>query len=357
MATNTNLVAPFNPPPPTLGFRCRICLHNREFLDRKTLAHMKSHLGCVHHLGPWYCSICGHTDGRADHVAKHITTARSTGHVINQTVAVPVHDQNMQDMIIAEARLCQYPHATANIFPLPIAIVPNVPVPATAPIAGTSTAPTAILPTTIAPVAALGGNNATSQAQPLGQQFPTGTHISLASLPPTLPATTTTVFTLPEYIDTVMLFIEPWFRRVIQDPNPATYDYRLRMEDALRSNTAQIEYAQRFSETREAFVEITTIVRDCRHRRGNSSLRKAPAFCGSPNCAGSLNPLSTAILLMDLYVDRLLNENNPVTSEYCMIMEDKLQGETAQVEYAQGASEVCSAVSNALVISDTIVSL
>ncbi|THX95119.1 hypothetical protein D6D02_10011 [Aureobasidium pullulans] len=199
MATNTNLVAPFNPPPPTLGFRCRICLHNRVVLDRKTLAHMKSHLRCFHHLGPWYCSICGHTEGRADHVAKHITTACST---INHTTAVPVRDQNMQDMVIAEARRCQCPHATANIFPLPTAIVPNVPV----------------------------------------------------------PATTTTTFTLPEYIDTVMLFIEPWFRRVIQDPNPATYNYRLRMEDALRSNTAQIEYAQRFSEAREALVEITTIV-------------------------------------------------------------------------------------------------
>ncbi|THW78523.1 hypothetical protein D6D17_10106 [Aureobasidium pullulans] len=199
MATNTNLVAPFNPPPPTLGFRCRICLHNRVVLDRRTLAHMKSHLGCFHHLGPWYCSICGHTDGRADHVAKHITTACST---INHTAAVPVRDQNMQDMVIAEARRCQCPHATANIFPLLTAIVPNVP----------------------------------------------------------LPATTTTTFTLPEYIDTVMLFIEPWFRRVMQDPNPATYDYRLRMEDALRSNTAQIESAQRFSEAREALVEITTIV-------------------------------------------------------------------------------------------------
>ena len=108
----------------------------------------------------------------------------------------------MQDMIIAEARRCQCPHATANIFPLPTAIVPNVPV----------------------------------------------------------PATTTTTFTLPEYMDAVMLFIEPWFRRVMQDPNPATYDYRLRMEDALRSNTAQIEYGQRFSEAREALVEITTIV-------------------------------------------------------------------------------------------------
>ncbi|THY21202.1 hypothetical protein D6D00_07322 [Aureobasidium pullulans] len=199
MATNTNLVAPFNPPPPTLGFRCRICLHNRVVLDRRTLAHMKSHLGCFHHLGLWYCSICGHTDGRADHIAKHVTTACST---INHTAAVPVRDQNMQDMVIAEARRCQCPHPTANVFPLPTAIVPNVPVPATA----------------------------------------------------------TTTFTLPEYIDTVMLFIEPWFRRVMQDPIPATYDYRLRMEDALRSNTAQIEYAQRFNVAREALVEITTIV-------------------------------------------------------------------------------------------------
>ena len=32
------------------------------------------------------------------------------------------------------------------------------------------------------------------------------------------------------------------------------------MEDALRSNTAQIEYAQRFNVAREALVEITTIV-------------------------------------------------------------------------------------------------
>ncbi|THW37913.1 hypothetical protein D6D21_08051 [Aureobasidium pullulans] len=267
MATNTNLVAPFNPPPPSLGFRCRICLHNRVVLDRKTLAQMKSHLGCFHHLGPWYCSICGHTDGRADHVAKHITTARSTGHAINHTAAVPVRDQNMQDMIIAEARRCQCPHATANIFPLPTAIVPNVPV----------------------------------------------------------PATTTTTFTLPEYIDTVMLFIEPWFRRVMQDPNPATYDYRLRMEDALRSNTAQIEYAQRFSEAREALVEITTIVeyyREIMEEEGDE---------------GEIAAIDEEI-------------NNPATLEDCMIMEDELQGEMARVEYAQNATEVCSAVSNALVI-------
>ncbi|KAG2170771.1 hypothetical protein JADG_010510 [Aureobasidium aubasidani] len=264
MATNTNLVAPFNPPPPTLGFRCRICLHNRVVLDRKTLAHMKSHLRCFHHLGPWYCSICGHTDGRADHVAKHITTACST---INHTTAVPVRDQNMQDMIIAEARRCQCPHATANIFPLPTAIVPNVPV----------------------------------------------------------PATTTTTFTLLEYIDTVMLFIEPWFRRVMQDPNPATYDYRLRMEDALRSNTAQIEYAQRLCEAREALVEITTIVeyyREIMEEEGDE---------------GEIAAIGEEI-------------NNPATLEDCMIMEDELQGEMARVEYAQNATEVCSAVSNALVI-------
>lgn len=68
-------------------------------------------------------------------------------------------------MIIAEARRCQCPHATANIFPLPTAIVPSVSVPATAPVAGLSTAPTAVLPTTIASVAALGGDNATSPAQ------------------------------------------------------------------------------------------------------------------------------------------------------------------------------------------------
>lgn len=63
-----------------------------------------------------------------------------------------------------------------------------------------------------------------------------------------------------------------------------------------------------------------------------------------------MNPLSTAILLMDLYVDRLLNENNPVTSEYCMIMENTLPSGIARVEYAQNATEVCSAVSNTLVI-------
>lgn len=68
-------------------------------------------------------------------------------------------------MIIAEARRCQCPHATANIFPLPTAIVPSVSVPATAPVAGLSTAPTVVLPTTIASVAALGGDNATSPAQ------------------------------------------------------------------------------------------------------------------------------------------------------------------------------------------------
>lgn len=68
-------------------------------------------------------------------------------------------------MIIAEARRCQCPHATANIFRLPTAIVPSASVPATAPVAGLSTAPTAVLPTTIASVAALGGDNATSPAQ------------------------------------------------------------------------------------------------------------------------------------------------------------------------------------------------
>jgi len=67
-------------------------------------------------------------------------------------------------MIIAEARCCQYSHATTNIFSLPTAIVPSVSVPATAPVAGLSTAPTAVLPTTIASVAALGGDNATSLA-------------------------------------------------------------------------------------------------------------------------------------------------------------------------------------------------
>ena len=33
-----------------------------------------------------------------------------------------------------------------------------------------------------------------------------------------------------------------------------------------------------------------------------------------------------------------------------MIMEDELQGEMARVEYAQNATEVCSAVSNTLVM-------
>ncbi|THY31187.1 hypothetical protein D6D01_02975 [Aureobasidium pullulans] len=96
------------------AFRCRECWYRHEDKSFSSFAHMKSHLGSVHKMGWFCCSVrnCDYRALRQDVVTKHITAEKKSqprgGHA---RAAVRVN-QTLQRAIEAETRLCRWPHTT-----------------------------------------------------------------------------------------------------------------------------------------------------------------------------------------------------------------------------------------------------
>ncbi|THX45697.1 hypothetical protein D6D06_10388 [Aureobasidium pullulans] len=98
------------------AFRCRECWYRREDKSFTSFAHMKSHLGSVHKMGWFCCSVrkCDYRALRQDLVTKHITAKKKSesqprsGHA---KAAVQVN-QRLERAIEAETNLCRWPHTT-----------------------------------------------------------------------------------------------------------------------------------------------------------------------------------------------------------------------------------------------------
>ncbi|THY83838.1 hypothetical protein D6C95_08345 [Aureobasidium pullulans] len=98
------------------AFRCRECWYRHENKSFTSFAHMKSHLGSVHKMGWFCCSVrnCDYRALRQDLVAKHITAkkeseSRPRGGHANAGVRV---NQRLVRAIEAETNLCRWPHTT-----------------------------------------------------------------------------------------------------------------------------------------------------------------------------------------------------------------------------------------------------
>jgi hypothetical protein len=46
-------------------YRCRMCQHNGQVVQFRTKGNVIAHLGTVHSMGPYRCSVCPHTKCRA----------------------------------------------------------------------------------------------------------------------------------------------------------------------------------------------------------------------------------------------------------------------------------------------------
>ncbi|THX78792.1 hypothetical protein D6D05_05217 [Aureobasidium pullulans] len=135
------------------AFRCRECWYRHEDKSFTSFAHMKSHLGSVHKMGWFCCSVrkCDYRALRQDLVTKHITAKKKSesqprsGHA---KAAVRIN-QRLERAIEAETNLCRWPHATPWTPPAGAAGPVLNPTPAVT----TVPAVTPIIPPVLAPAA------------------------------------------------------------------------------------------------------------------------------------------------------------------------------------------------------------
>ncbi|THZ33366.1 hypothetical protein D6C90_08456 [Aureobasidium pullulans] len=96
------------------AFRCRECWYRHENKSFTSFAHMKSHLGSVHKMGWFCCSVrnCDYRALRRDAVTKHITAEKKSQPGGRHAKAEARVNQRLERAIDAETNLCRWPHTT-----------------------------------------------------------------------------------------------------------------------------------------------------------------------------------------------------------------------------------------------------
>ncbi|THX22452.1 hypothetical protein D6D10_10473 [Aureobasidium pullulans] len=94
------------------AFRCRECWYRHENKSFTSFAHMKSHLGSVHKMGWFCCSVrnCDYRALRRDAVTKHITAEKKSQPGGRHAKAEARVNQRLERAIDAETNLCRWPH-------------------------------------------------------------------------------------------------------------------------------------------------------------------------------------------------------------------------------------------------------
>ncbi|KAH0367810.1 hypothetical protein KCU65_g4419, partial [Aureobasidium melanogenum] len=123
-----------------MSYRCRECAHNGKMVNCRSYGNMKSHLGLVHRMGPFRCSVpgCTYVSIRRETIEAHIRKARRSGpqrgrHAQATYFRCPAMADALQD----ETDLCLLPHTVPwpNLAPAaapPAAAATTLPGPATA---------------------------------------------------------------------------------------------------------------------------------------------------------------------------------------------------------------------------------
>ncbi|KAG9800866.1 hypothetical protein KCU95_g229, partial [Aureobasidium melanogenum] len=96
-----------------MSYRCRECAHNGKIVNCASDGNMKSHLGLVHRMGPFRCSVpgCTYVSVRREPVEAHIRKARRSGpHRGRHAQATYFRCPAMADALRDESDLCLLPH-------------------------------------------------------------------------------------------------------------------------------------------------------------------------------------------------------------------------------------------------------
>ncbi|KAG9853646.1 hypothetical protein KCU98_g2884, partial [Aureobasidium melanogenum] len=115
-------------------YRCRECFHNGTIVDRASKGNMKSHLGSVHSMGPFRCSVtgCAYASVRRELVEGHIRRVRRGPQQGRHAQAAPFRCGVMDIALQHETELCLLPHTV---------VWPNQAAPAGAPVAAPPVGP------------------------------------------------------------------------------------------------------------------------------------------------------------------------------------------------------------------------
>ncbi|THY74185.1 hypothetical protein D6C86_07362 [Aureobasidium pullulans] len=150
------------------AFRCRECWYRHENKSFTSFAHMKSHLGSVHKMGWFCCSVrnCDYRALRRDAVTKHITAEKKSQPGGRHAKAEARVNQRLERAIDAETNLCRWPHTTPWTPPAGAAGPVLNPTPAVA-ASGAASVVAPIIPPVPAPAAGSSQTVSASAAPPV----------------------------------------------------------------------------------------------------------------------------------------------------------------------------------------------